>query len=92
MQSNPDKLVKKHRDLTHSDGLKVISHTQREKGEWFVNSIMTENCDTPFKFTRKQAYKTINPGQRVNMTYYPETELIAGLEFETMKVVRIKIS
>ena len=29
------------------------------------------------------------PGSPVNLTYYPKTEQIAGMEFEIMKVVRI---
>ena len=92
MQTDPKKLTNKHEELTHSDELKIISHTQREKDEWFINSIMVEGCDVPFKFNRKQPYRTLNKGQRVNMTYYPVTENVAGLEFEYMKVVRIKIS
>ncbi len=92
MQTNPDKLTKKHEELTHTDLLKVVSHTQREKDEWFINSIMVEGVEVPFKFKRKQPYRTLNKGQRVNMTYYPQTEKIAGLEFEIMKVVRIKTS
>ncbi|TQV75144.1 hypothetical protein FLL45_09405 [Aliikangiella marina] len=92
MQTDPDKLTKKHQKLTHSDNMKVISHNQREKGEWFINSVMIEGCDVPFKFNRKQKYKTLGKGQRVNMTYYPVIESVAGLEFEYMKVVRIKIS
>ena len=92
MRTDPEKLIKKHSQLTHSDAMKVVSHTQREKGGWFINSVMVEGCDVPFKFNRKQKYKILGRGQRVNMTYYPMTESIAGLEFEYMKVVRIKIS
>lgn len=92
MQTDPDKLIKKHDKLTQSDHQKVVSHTQREKGDWFINSLMIEGCDIPFKYKRPQKYKTFTKGQRVNLTYYPEKELIAGLEFEYMKVVRIKIS
>ena len=69
-----------------------MSHNQREKDNWFINSVMVEGCETPFKFRRKQQYKQINKGQRVNMTYYPAKEIVAGLEFEYMKVVRIKLS
>ncbi|MET1255738.1 hypothetical protein ABVT43_11430 [Aliikangiella sp. GXAS 311] len=92
MHSDPDKLLKKQSRLIHSDNMKVISHTQREKDDWFINSIMIENCEVPFKYKRKKRYKTLTKGQRVNLTYYPEIEKIAGLEFEYMKVVRIKIS
>jgi len=92
MQTDPDKLIKKHDKLTHSDDMKVLSHNQREKDGWFINSVMIEGCDVPFKFSRRQKYKTLGKGQRVNLTYYPETESVAGLKFEVMKVVRIKIS
>lgn len=91
MKSEPEKLLKKHRELTHSDMMKVTSHVQRETAEWFINTIMVEGCDVPFRFKRKQAYKNIK-GQRVNLTYYPTVEKVAGLELEIMKVVRIKIS
>ncbi len=92
MQSDPIKLVETHKKLIHSEMKKVVSHTQREKNGWFVNSIMIEGCEIPFKYKRKSQYKKLNKGQRINLTYYPQTETIAGLEFETMKVVRIKIA
>ena len=92
MQSDPEKLINSHQKLTHSENRIVISHTQREQNEWFVNSIIIEGCEVPFKYKRKKQYKKLNKGQRINLTYYPQTETIAGLEFETMKVVRIKVS
>ena len=52
---------------------------------------MIEGCDVPFKYKRKKPYKDLK-GQRVNLTYYAATEMVAGIEFEVMKVVRIKIS
>ena len=91
MKSEPEKLLKKHQKLTHSEMMKVTSHVQRETPEWYINTIMVEGCDVPFRFKRKQAYKNII-GQRVNLTYYPTVENVAGLELEVMKVVRIKIS
>ena len=92
MQTDPEKLIKKHHKLTHTDELKIVSHSQREKDSWFINSIMVEGCDVPFKYKRPQKYKMLNKGQRVNMTYYPEQETVAGLSFDFMKVVRIKVS
>lgn len=91
MISDPDKLTKKHKELVHSDMLKVTSHVQRNKGDWIINTIMVEGCDAPFRYKRKRAYKNIT-GQRVNLTYYPDVETVAGLEFEVMNVVRIKIA
>lgn len=91
MQSEPEKLIAKHKDLVHSDMRKVISHAQREKGEWIINTLMIEGCEVPFKYKRKQKYKSIK-GQRVNLTYYSDTETVAGIEMEVMSVVRIKIS
>ena len=90
MQSDPKKLTKAHHELTHSEDRKVMSHTQREQDDWLINSIMIEDCEVPFKFKRKSKYKTLLKGQRINLTYYPKTETVAGLDFETMRVVRIK--
>lgn len=86
-----NKLLEKHPDLTHSEMLKVVSHVQRQDGDWLVNTIMVEDVETPFKFRRKKAYKNLT-GARVNLTYYPEIESIAGMDFEVMKVVRIKVA
>jgi len=91
MQSDPTKLVKKHEGLTHSDAVKVVSHVQRDKAEWVLNTVMIEDCEVPFKYKRKQQYKSLK-GARVNMTYYPGTEVVAGMDFEIMHVVRIKRS
>jgi len=86
-----DKLLNTHHKLTHSEMVKVTSHVQRDTKEWVINTIMIEGCDVPFKYKRKKKYKNIK-GQRVNLTYYPVTESVAGIEMETMKVVRIKIT
>lgn len=91
MASEPKKLVEKHPSLTHSDMMKVTSHVQREAGEWIVNTLMVEGCDVPFRYKRKQLYKNLK-GQRVNLTYYPINENIAGIQMEIMNVVRIKVS
>lgn len=90
-QSDASKLVKKHEELTHSEMVKVISHVQRDKDEWIINTVMIEDCEVPFKFKRKQQYKNLK-GARVNITYYPTTEVVAGLDFEIMNVVRIKVA
>lgn len=89
MQSDAIKLVKKHQELTHSELVKVISHVQRDKDDWIINTVMIEGCDVPFKFKRKQQYQDLK-GARVNMTYYPSVEVVAGMDFEIMNVVRIK--
>ena len=89
MKTDPDKLTQKHKELTHTDMLKVTSHVQRESGEWFLNTVMVEGYEVPFKYKRKKRYKSLEGG-RVNMTYYPVTENVAGMEFEVMKVVRVK--
>lgn len=70
---------------------KVTSHVQRDSDDWVLNTIMIEGCDVPFRYKRKKQYKNLS-GQRVNMTYYQSKESIAGMEFEFMKVVRIKIA
>jgi hypothetical protein len=89
MKSDPNKLVAKNKNLIHSELMKVVSHTQREQGEWILHSLMVEGCEVPFKFKRKDKYQNLK-GARVNMTYYPTKEVVAGIEFEYMKVVRIK--
>ncbi|MBU2885511.1 hypothetical protein KO507_07030 [Gilvimarinus agarilyticus] len=89
MKSDPKKLLEKNRELVHSEAMKVVSHVQREQGEWMLHTVMIEGCDIPFKFKRKDKYQSLK-GARVNITYYPEAEMVAGLRFEVMKVVRIK--
>lgn len=91
MKSPVDKLLKTHKELTHSEVVKVTSHVQRNTKDWIINTLMIEGCDVPFRFKRKQAYKNIK-GQRVNLTYYRTTELVGGIEMEFMNVVRIKIA
>lgn len=91
MITDPKKLLKKHEKLVHSEMMKVVSHVQREDGEWISNSLMLDGHSVPFKYKRKKRYKDLS-GQRVNLTYYPVTEFVAGLEFEVMKVVRVKVS
>ena len=91
MQTDPEKLLKKHAQLVHSDMAKVTSHVQREKGDWILNALMIEGCEIPFKYKRSRKYKNLK-GQRVNLTYYPATESVAGMEFEIMNVVRIRIA
>ena len=77
-----------HEELIHSVDRKVLSHVQREDGEWFLNTVLIEGTDVPFRYRRKKQYKSLK-GARVNITYYPVTEIVAGIEVETMKVVRI---
>lgn len=89
MQSDPKKLLEKNNNLVHSELMKVTSHTQRQQGEWVLHTLMIEDCDVAFKFKRKGKYLSLK-GARVNMTYYPEQETVAGMSFDVMKVVRIK--
>ena len=83
------KLLRKHEKLNQLDSAKVLSHVQREKDDWVINTIMLEGYDVPFKYKRKKVYKSLE-GARVNLTFYPETESIAGMDFETMHVVRVR--
>lgn len=91
MKSDADKLINKHADLTHSENMKVVSHVQRNEDDWVRNTVMIEGVDVPFIFRRKKQYKSL-AGARVNITYYRQVEEVAGIEFEVMKVVRIKRS
>ena len=90
-KSDAQKLLEKHRNLIHSEMQKVVSHVQREEGDWYLNTLMIEGVGVPFKYRRKQPYKSLK-GARVNLTYYPQVEQVAGMDFETMKVVRLKLA
>ena len=90
-KSDISKLLEKHENMTHSEMMEVISHVQRQDEGWMINTIMVKGYDVPFKFRRKKTYKNLI-GTRVNLTYYPTHEDVAGIEFEVMKVVRIKVA
>lgn len=89
MSSDPDKLLKKHDQLIHSEMMKVVSHVQRKSSGWLINTVMLEDIDVPFKYKRKTKYKSLE-GERVNLTYYRDSEKVAGFDMEIMTVVRIK--
>ena len=91
MKSDADKLLKKHLQLNQLDSVKVVSHVQRDSGDWVINTLMLEGYSVPFKYHRKNKYRSLE-GAPVNLTYYPQTEQVAGLEFESMKIVRIRRS
>jgi hypothetical protein len=88
MPTESEKLIKKHPQLTLSTDKKVISHVQRNDGEWIHNTLMVEGSDVPFKYKRKKKYQSLK-GALVNLSYYPETKEIGSLVFETMKVVKV---
>ena len=91
MNKKEKQMLEKHKNLIQSDFQKVSSHVQREENDWFINTIMIEGIDVPFKYKRKQLYKSLM-GQRINITYYPHVENVAGFEIEVMNIVRIKVS
>jgi len=91
LKSQPEKLLQQHKQLTHTEMVKDTSHVQRSQDDWILNTIMIEGCDIPFRYKRKKQYKNLK-GQRVNLTYYPGKESVAGMELEIMKVVRIKLA
>jgi len=70
---------------------KVSSHVQREEDDWVLNTVVLEGYDVPFQYTRKKVYKSL-AGGRVNLTFYPDSKSVAGVDFEIMKVVRIRRS
>jgi hypothetical protein len=89
MKSEPEKLLGRHESLVHSDMRKVVSHVQRESGDWILNTVLIEGQDVAFRYKRKKKYKSL-VGASVNLTYYATTEQVAGVEIEVMKVVRIR--
>lgn len=91
MPKEVKKLLAKHRELTHSEFKTVISHQQRKADDWIVNTLMIEGCDTPFRYKRQKRYRDLT-GARVDLTYYPTTEAVVGMEIDVMNVVRIKRS
>ncbi|NVJ60180.1 MAG: hypothetical protein HWE27_07320 [Gammaproteobacteria bacterium] len=91
MADDVKKLLKKHQQLIQSDLKKVSSHVQREEGDWYLNTLMLEGYDVPFKYKRAKLYKSLQ-GQTVNLTYYKDIEVVAGFEMEVMRVVRVKVS
>ena len=84
-------LTQRHPKLTHTENIKVISHVQRESDDWQLNILMLDGVDVPFKYKRKKRFKSLK-GNRVNITYYPDNEKVAGFDVEIIKVVRIKVS
>lgn len=91
MKSEVDKMLERHRLLVHSERKRVISHAQRDTEKWIINTLVLEDCDVPFRFKRKQPYRNLK-GMYVNLTYYPDTESVAGIDMEVMNVVRIRTS
>ncbi|MCW8109430.1 hypothetical protein OPS25_13045 [Alteromonas ponticola] len=91
MRDPAEKLLAKHQTLNHLQDAKVSSHVQRQEDDWFRHTLMLDGYDVPFVFRRKQGYASLK-GARVNLTYYRHTETVAGMEFEMMKVVRVKRS
>mgnify|MGYP000161390696 FL=1 len=85
------KLLAENDKLIHSKMNKVESHVQRQDGEWFNNTVLIEGYDVPFKYKRQKKYKSLK-GAHVDLIYYPNTETIAGIEFEYMKVIQIHLS
>lgn len=73
------------------DAVKVLSHVQRDSGDWVINTLMLEGYEVPFKYKRTKQYRSLK-GAQVNLTYYRQVENVAGIEFESMKVVRIRRS
>ena len=69
----------------------MVSHVQSKDDDLFMKMLLVEGTEVPFKFRRRKTYKNLT-GARVNLTYYPIKEEVAGMEFEAMKVVRIKVS
>jgi hypothetical protein len=84
-------LLERHKSLVHSERKRVISHVQRQDRTWIVNTVMLEGYTVPFRFKRKKPYKNLK-GMFVNLTYYANTESVAGIEMEVMNVIRIKTS
>jgi hypothetical protein len=91
MKTQAERLLKKHHELVQSESMKVVSHVQRQAGDWFMNTLMLEGYDVPFQYKRQKKYKNLTGGQ-VNLTYYASSRVVAGITMEMMKVVRVRRS
>jgi len=85
------KLLAENDQLIHTAMKKVSSHRQRRDGDWILNTILIEGSEVPFKYKRRKKYKSLE-GACVDIIYYPDKEIIARMEFEFMKVVKINLS
>jgi len=85
------KHLDEHNNLVHSTLQKIESHVQRQVGNWIHNTILLAHHDVPFKYKRKKKYRNLK-GARVDLLYYAGVEVVAGMEFEVMNVVKINIS
>jgi predicted metal-dependent hydrolase len=85
------KFLAENEQLIHSRMQKVESHVQRQVGNWIQNTVLLEGYEVPFKYKRQKKYKSLK-GARVDIIYYPSVELVATMEFEVMKVIKINIS
>ena len=91
MKPSAETMMQKHHQLVHCELMKVTSHIQRFNGECMLNTLMVDGYDFPFKYYRKYKYRNLK-GKRVDLTYYPTIEVIAGFEVDIMKVVHISRS
>ena len=81
--------MEKNQRLNQLNMASVVSHVQREKDGWVLNTIMLDGYEVPFRYRRKKLYRSLK-GARINLTYYPQSEQVAGMDIEVMKVVRLK--
>jgi hypothetical protein len=91
VKSEVDRLLERNPQLNHLEMVSVVSHVQRENDGWVLNTIMVDGYDVPFRYRRRKLYRNLK-GARVNLTYYPQTEQVAGVNIEVMKVVRLRRS
>lgn len=83
-------MLQKHNQLVHCESMQVTSYVQRFNGECMLNTLMMDGYDCPFKYCREYKYRNLK-GKRVELSYYPMIEVIAGSEVDLMKVVQIKV-
>jgi hypothetical protein len=84
-------LLETHPNLVHSELCRVTSHVQREEDGWYVNTLLIAKTDVPFIFKRRKKYNKL-VDRVVVIKYITEGYDIWGVDLETMKVVRIKVS
>ncbi len=90
MKDSAEITLQQDNHLVQCQLMQVNSHVQRFNGECILNTLMVDGYDCPFKYCRQYKYQSLT-GKQVDLAYYPTVEVIAGLEVDIMKVVRVKV-
>lgn len=82
-------LLAENDQLVHATMQTVRSHVQRREGDWILNTVMLEGQEVPYKYKRRKKHPSLR-GARVDVIFYPDVEVIARMQFDCMRVIRIQ--